>query len=491
MNGSRIPFGVSLLDERLGGVSRGGLQVLTGGPGTGKTITALHFLQAGLEQGTKVGLVTQARPEDVLSLAESIGMAWVEPVRSGSAVIIGYRSGFRERYRRVVEPEAVFNELRALLTGDGDPARIAIDTSGPLADSRDTGTGAELLVDMLEELAATSLLTFTAEQPGALSGGIDFILQRSSLILHITQTSAGLRQFHVRKATGLLEPAGPITFDTRPGEGIAEPRTGVRRRATDLSPEIRRRILLVDLAGRLPPEVRSWLDESFELSYTQDPLEAFPEVARREFGMLVVNVDPGAVDQGLHVAHQLRRASERAPLLILCGSNVRASDRARALRLGADDFLSGDLNPDELASRIEALLRRGRAPGDSSLDGDGQPPAEASIHLDVYEFRDLVVTRLAKAVSPIFSIVLLRPPGDRDLGELRAHLAHVMRQNGEDRFTVMGDRLAVYLHGALAPHIESFLRRVKVDGWQQIGVETFTFPSDRGRLREVIDARDG
>jgi DNA-binding response OmpR family regulator len=67
------------------------------------------------------------------------------------------------------------------------------------------------------------------------------------------------------------------------------------------------------------------------------------------------------------------RAQERpgrpAPLLLL-PARITDADRLRGLRGGADDYLTKPFNPDELAARAGAILRRasGSIPDGNSTD---------------------------------------------------------------------------------------------------------------------------
>jgi DNA-binding response OmpR family regulator len=47
--------------------------------------------------------------------------------------------------------------------------------------------------------------------------------------------------------------------------------------------------------------------------------------------------------------------------LLVCSDPVPVADRVRALRAGADDWITKPCHPDELVARIEAILRRRRA----------------------------------------------------------------------------------------------------------------------------------
>lgn len=476
-----------MLDERLNGRVPGGVHALVGGPGTGKTIAALQFVQEAIRTGGWSALLTQARPDDIIELASSIGIELEEAIRAERCLLLGYQSGFRERYRRTIEPEEVFGELEAFLIQRGAPDRLAIDTCGPLVESRDSGNGAELLISLLEHLGSTSLLTFAGEHPGVLGSGFDFISQRASLMLHLTLNESGRRAMVVRKSPGPVKPPGPISFNIEDGQGIVAPPVH-HQRSSDVSPDVRKRVLVVDVPGELPPEMRQWLSESFELVFTTDPIEAFPELARREFGVVAVHVDRRTVERGLHVMHQMRRAAHRPPILVMSPVDVRASDRVQALRAGADDFMSGGLNPDEVASRIEALLRRGRAETEHSteLEAPRKASNDESSRTDADELHAYVRSQLEAAKPPIFSLVILKPGNGRGVDDLADHVTERMRRDTGDRVSVVGNRVEVYLHGAMASHAERFLNRIRTTPFKKVKVEVYTAPTDRDRLLNVV-----
>ncbi|MEM6704221.1 MAG: response regulator transcription factor [Acidobacteriota bacterium] len=64
--------------------------------------------------------------------------------------------------------------------------------------------------------------------------------------------------------------------------------------------------------------------------------------------------------EGLKLLQQVRRAGFEAPVLVLTARGEEA-DKVRALKIGADDYLTKPFGLLELLARVEALLRR--APG--------------------------------------------------------------------------------------------------------------------------------
>lgn len=480
-------LGVKVLDERLNGHWSGGLIAIVGGPGTGKTVAALHFLDEGVREGGRVAYLTQARPEDVVKQANSIGIDLDAHLKSGDWMILGYQPGFRQRYRRTIDPAEVFAELEDLISDGSRPDRIVLDTCAPLVEGREAANGAELLVDLLGRLDATCLLTFSAEQLAELDAGFDVISQRASLVLHLTLNSSGRRQFVIRKTLGPADLTGPIGFDIRDRLGIV-PFSSARRERVEETRATRRRVLLLDIPSELPEELRLWFEQSFDLFRTSDPVDAFPELARREFGLVVLNVDRRSVNRALHVMHQLRRAARRPPILVMCGYDLRASDRARALRYGADDFVSGGLNPEELASRIETLLRRGRSAAATQTDVVEAPQQVSSEEaIPSVPVLETVRKRLQMEKPPIFSLVLLRPASGRRIKTLAKHVAEKMRHGSEDRMSLGPGRVEVYLDGALAKHAEIFLNRVRTDHWHKIAAVVYTSPTDREELLKLLE----
>ena len=71
----RVPTGIVGLDPLLeGGFPKGRSILITGEPGTGKTIFALQFLHEGIKRGEKGAFVTaDESPMDVIEQAASLG----------------------------------------------------------------------------------------------------------------------------------------------------------------------------------------------------------------------------------------------------------------------------------------------------------------------------------------------------------------------------------------------------------------------------------
>ena len=108
--------------------------------------------------------------------------------------------------------------------------------------------------------------------------------------------------------------------------------------------------------------------------------EAGLALARAErFDLLVVDVMLPRLG-GLEVVRELRAEDPDLPVLILSAKG-QESDKVRGLQLGADDYMVKPFSLKELLARIDALLRRRRARGET---GDSRATKKAGpVELDL------------------------------------------------------------------------------------------------------------
>ena len=81
----RTSTGIRGLDDMLrGGMWNGSLNLVAGQPGTGKSVVSQYFLDAGLQAGETVLLLSMKNtPEQILSQAGYLGLHWEEAHRAG------------------------------------------------------------------------------------------------------------------------------------------------------------------------------------------------------------------------------------------------------------------------------------------------------------------------------------------------------------------------------------------------------------------------
>ena len=134
------------------------------------------------------------------------------------------------------------------------------------------------------------------------------------------------------------------------------------------------RVLVVDDDARLRRALKRGLElEGFAVDVAADGDEGAWFAAENAYDVVVLDVMlPGR--SGLDLCASLREADDWTPVLMLTARSDH-DDVARALDLGADDYLAKPFSYVVLLARIRALLRRGgqRRPavltvGDLSLD---------------------------------------------------------------------------------------------------------------------------
>lgn len=121
----------------------------------------------------------------------------------------------------------------------------------------------------------------------------------------------------------------------------------------------------------------------YRVTVLRDGREALESLARQLPDLVVLDLMlPGA--DGFDITRWLRQHGD-TPLIMLTARKEEA-DRIAGLEMGADDYVVKPFSPQELVSRVRAVLRRARAAE--------SPPTEQPIN-----FGDLALDPLARAVT--------------------------------------------------------------------------------------------
>lgn len=117
------------------------------------------------------------------------------------------------------------------------------------------------------------------------------------------------------------------------------------------------RLLLVEDDPMLGDAVQRVLQqEFFTVDWVQDGEEAELALDSLPYDLVLLDLKlPGK--NGLEILADLRKRKNAVPVIILTARDA-VSDRITGLDSGADDYLVKPFDPDELAARIRALLRR-------------------------------------------------------------------------------------------------------------------------------------
>ena len=153
----RIATGIPRLDAMLGGRGffRGSSILLTGTPGTGKTIVSANFAQAAARRGERVLFFSfEESPNQIIRNMHSIGLRMEPLVKRG---LLRFHSARPSLYGLEMHLATMFKEIAAF-----QPAVVIVD---PITSLMDAGTASECrgmvtrLVDYLKAGQVTSLFT--------------------------------------------------------------------------------------------------------------------------------------------------------------------------------------------------------------------------------------------------------------------------------------------------------------------------------------------
>jgi len=153
----RIATGIKRLDAMLGGQGffRGSSILITGTPGTGKTIIAANFAQAACQRGERALFFSfEESPNQITRNMHSIGLRLEPLVKSG---LLRFHSARPSLYGLEMHLATIFKEIE-----DFKPSVVIID---PITSLMDGGSGSEgkgmvtRLIDYLKAGQVTSLFT--------------------------------------------------------------------------------------------------------------------------------------------------------------------------------------------------------------------------------------------------------------------------------------------------------------------------------------------
>lgn len=153
--------------------------------------------------------------------------------------------------------------------------------------------------------------------------------------------------------------------------------------------------------------------DGFEVETVADGLLGLDAGLTRQFDAIVLDLMLPSLP-GLDLCAQLRRAGVRVPVLVLTARDGEL-DQLRALRIGADDFLTKPISYRVLLARLHALLRRSGlrladvlTAGDLALDRVARRcrRGETAIELTPREFAllELLMSRPGQVVSKRFAL---------------------------------------------------------------------------------------
>lgn len=484
-----ISTGLGALDARLGTLVAGRHYLFTGSPGVGKTTAGLHFLMEGLENGEACGLLTQDDPDDLFAHGDYIGYDFRPAIRDGRLLLLQFRVDFLRRYSRLMNPDLVYDELLEMLTEEGVPGRLVVDSVAPFLEG---GHVANDLIDglgsFLREWEGTTYLMVPGELREAGHRRLyDRVVTSAAGVFHIERTAGTRRELSISKLRQKAHHSEPFSFSIRSGAGIVEERPGWDAEA--LPPEVQRRALVLDEHGAIPSSFLAAMGSSFDVEQFRTLESAFSEIAAGRFGILLLGLDPYNPSTTLDLAYSLRKAGNGAPILFVAPrEGLRGSTRARALRSGGDDFVTDDTSPVEVLERIDAASGRGhrsRSEGflapipTQPVSDDGQPRL-----MDGEELRLALGQIMGQPTPPLFALIVLRPTAGSE--QAWTLLRKQVRLEDGDLVAMTDDQeLVVYL-GHVDPGTAADLAR-RMAASHDGPVDLLRFPADREEIEDRLN----
>ena len=509
-----ISSGIAPFDERLGGLAPERIHLVTGGLGTGKTAACLHFIAAALQEGERAVMLTGDRGSDLKGLAEYLGIDLDTPLRDGRLQLMRYRPEFAARFAQSASPERVLSDLKKMIGTDA-PARIAIDPLDPfLGEGGPVTAGALALVNFLEEVGATALLTHNADPADNLDRRLDPIVARSVAIVRLERGHGNVHYLGVVRARVPDVPTAPLAFQIRRGAGIeryqaprpAQSPTPAESREISTATSSSRKLLVLHTSKRASDEIVALIRRDYEAVVRRAPAAGGAlDLAATGIDGIVIAVSHDSVDTAISLIDRLNEQPDVVPIVLAARFNLRSIDRARALRAGADEILATDMSPSEFLQRLAGAVSRGHSGRvkPSYSDTVILQPESGGTHTPLA--RDDFAAALASHVSQDnptqYTVVTLTPTAAHNgaspfesLDRLADLVMRSTRVRSGDLTAVIENRVAVYLHGARKDHASAFVERLRAQ-WtpQQRGslkVESFPYPSGEPRLRSIISPHD-
>ncbi|MCY1262453.1 Transcriptional regulatory protein QseB [compost metagenome] len=204
------------------------------------------------------------------------------------------------------------------------------------------------------------------------------------------------------------------------------------------------RLLLVEDHVPLADELTTSLGrQGYAVDWLADGRDALHQGASEPYDLIILDLGlPGK--PGLEVLQEWRAGGLATPVLVLTARGSWA-ERIEGLKAGADDYLTKPFHPEELALRIQALLRRAHGLAN-------QPRLEAAgLHLD--EGRQCVSrngedVQLTAAEFRLLRYFMLHPgqllskshlaehlydgETERDSNVIEVHVNHLRRKLGRE-----------------------------------------------------------
>ena len=300
-----VPSGIPPIDQQLYGLVPGRTYVLSGAPGTGKSVACLQFLAAALNAGERAAILTQDDPEDVLSQSEFLSLDLMNAVESEQLILLRFQLDFSRRFSRAPTPDAAFTELRNLLGADA-PTRLVIDSVVPFIDGGSSASSSAVgMLQLLDDIGSTSLVTYPGDLAGVYDRRLDPLVQRAAAIFHFSADRQRHRHIEIRKVRYRVPSVSPIPYRIEPGIGVVPALEDVRWQQEDHASSPDRQRLVLDLPASSAQDALRLLQGHYNVKVMNGAAPTRPTPIKPSVG------GPDASCRGLPRFERARRPSFR------------------------------------------------------------------------------------------------------------------------------------------------------------------------------------
>lgn len=489
-----IDTGIEPLDKRLGGIRAGGVYVMAGVPGSGKLVSVLQFMNAGLAGDGRVALLTGAPPEQVFDQASHWGFDLKDAWKRGQLRLLGFSRDFEQLLLRAADPRDVFDELAHMMGPDVE--RLGVDPGKALWETRAGTTLASRFIEWVEASQLTIWATLGSGMAQSSSPAGEWVMQAASGVFEFERLTTGVRQLWVRRINPPSDLQRPLNLELVPGAGLQHSTGRLEGGGTDAPIGNERRLGLLNLADKIPDEIVGWASKRYDVVELDDPLRLVTRLQDGDsFGVILIYLDRSHTEDAAEACRAVRPFTI-APIILACDDRLRAADRTAALDAGANDFLSDSFAMAELASRIERSAQsiRGLAPPRRSQENvkDGK----ATSLLEESTFMGAVKERLEATDGSILTLVLIQAPAvpEELLGD--ALLQQVRGDVGDFAGAAAGG-FGVVLQGARPSQADAFLGRLhntlksESIAADALDVRVFNSATDADQIIALLEAKGG
>jgi len=229
----RVPTGISELDDQLkGGLLEGKSYLVTGAPGTGKTILCIQFVYKALTEGEKAVYVSiDEKPAEVIEQAASLNWDLTQYIDKKQLLILDASPYFGSRVgagkEKQVDIQKVVGDLGTYVQRM-EATRVVIDPVGPLILLRESTSRIQdqarlLVLSLQSHMRTTNLLTcYAVPRVGEVGPhGVEEYLVSGTILLDMAWNSNQLvRTLLVEKMRGTAYELTQHQFSIEAEKGI-------------------------------------------------------------------------------------------------------------------------------------------------------------------------------------------------------------------------------------------------------------------------------